>query len=163
MQQVLNTRLIAVVLASALLIVFGVASMGPPARLDPLPARELKELVVALDMELHTLPSHHSAFSPLRMARASKEAKAAGDEYAQPKETVSSCMSYGTATSMGVWEAALAADPEWAAANGQQNIGLTKKQGCPDPSRLELWGSICYGRCPSGFARTSLCTCTAHD
>lgn len=147
-----------------MLIVVGVAAMGATTRLDPSPGRTLKEVVVALDFELHTVPSSRrsSAAAP-QLAALESEAADAASEYAQPRETVSSCMRYGTATSMGIWEAALAADPSWAAANGAQNVGLSKEQGCPDPSRLELWGSICYGRCPLGFSRTSLCTCTAND
>ena len=153
MKQVLNGRLIAVVLASALLILLGVAPTGSATRSAPSHGRELGEKVVALDLELHTVKSRGAA-------RESKAAKDAG-EFAQTREAITSCMKYGTATSMGVWDAALAVDPKWAAANGRQNAGLSREQGCPDPSRLELWGSICYGRCPAGFTRTSLCTCTA--
>jgi hypothetical protein len=161
MQRGLNTQVLAVFLAVAMLVVLGVASIGSAAHVGHFSSshgRELKELVVALDLELHTLNPSTSAASPQRLARVAKEAK---NEYAQPRETVTSCMRYGTATSMGVWAAALAADPDWAAANGDRNVGLSKEQGCPDPSRLELWGSICYGRCPAGFSKTSLCTCTS--
>lgn len=167
MQQVLNAKLIAGLLASALLILLGVASTGSATRSEPSHGRELKEMVVALDLELHTVKSRPSA-SLQHIARASKEAKAASDltqahasDLTQAHETVTSCMRYGTATSIGIWGSALAADPQWAAANGEKNAGLSKEQGCPDPSRLELWGSICYGRCPAGFTRTALCSCRA--
>ncbi|KAJ1636467.1 hypothetical protein T492DRAFT_835311 [Pavlovales sp. CCMP2436] len=68
------------------------------------------------------------------------------------------------ATGMGMWEDALAANPNWAATYGTKNTDLKKKEwGCPTPDVLEQWGTVCYGKCPTGFTRTFLCSCRENE
>lgn len=78
-----------------------------------------------------------------------------------PKKTITDCKQYGTATAMGVWDDAIAteAGKQWVEEHGPRNSGIKDEWGCPDPEKLEVWGSVCYGKCPAGYKRTFLCSC----